>query len=112
MMVVPDEGTFSVRAEPAAAAKAKAATGRPRDGSRWLLPAGALLLVLVLVAYAADLATHLSYLTAMRDLVVYRDGGLIARHIAPAYDGHRASPLYDWTGARGVQFTYPPFAAV
>ncbi len=111
MMVVPDEGTFSVRAEPAAAAKAKAATGRPRDGSRWLLPAGALLLVLVLVAYAADLATHLSYLTAMRDLVVYRDGGLIARHIAPAYDGHRASPLYDWTGPNGVQFTYPPFAA-
>ncbi len=111
MMAVPDEGTFSVRAEPAAAAKATAATGRPRDGSRWLLPAGALLLVLVLAAYAADLATHLSYLTAMRDLVVYRDGGLIARHIAPAYDGHRASPLYDWTGPNGVQFTYPPFAA-
>jgi len=48
----------------------------------------------------------------MRDLVVYRDGGLIVRHIAPAYDGHRASPLYDWTGPNGVQFTYPPFAAV
>jgi alpha-1,2-mannosyltransferase len=48
----------------------------------------------------------------MRDLVVYRDGGLIVRHVAPAYDGQRASPLYDWTGANGVQFTYPPFAAV
>jgi alpha-1,2-mannosyltransferase len=111
MMVVPDEGTFSVRAEPAAAAKTTAATGPPRDGTRWLLPAGALLLLAVLALYVADLLTHLSYLTAMRDLVVYRDGGLIARHVAPAYNGHRASPLYDWTGPNGVQFTYPPFAA-
>ncbi|HEX2824183.1 MAG TPA: glycosyltransferase 87 family protein [Streptosporangiaceae bacterium] len=111
MMVVPDEGTFSVRAEPAAAAKTTAATGPPRDGTRWLLPAGALLLLAVLALYVADLLTHLSYLTAMRDLVVYRDGGLIARHVAPAYNGHRASPLYDWTGPNGVQFTYPSFAA-
>jgi alpha-1,2-mannosyltransferase len=66
----------------------------------------------VLAGYVADLVTHLSYMTAMRDLVVYRDGGLIVRHVSPAYDPHRASPLYDWTGAHGVQFTYPPFAAV
>ena len=46
------------------------------------------------------------------DLVVYRDGGLIVRHVSPAYDPHHASPLYDWTGQNGVQFTYPPFAAV
>jgi len=111
MMTVPDEGTFAVRAEPAAV-ETTAATGPPRDGTRWLLPAGALLLVAVLALVAADLADHLSYLTAMRDLVVYRDGGLIIRHIAPAYDGHRASPLYDWAGLSGVQFTYPPFAAV
>jgi alpha-1,2-mannosyltransferase len=51
-------------------------------------------------------------MTAMRDLVVYRDGGLIVRHVAPAYDARRSSPLYDWTGQHGVQFTYPPFAAV
>jgi alpha-1,2-mannosyltransferase len=111
MMMVPDEGTFAVRAEPAAV-QTTTATGPPRDGTRWLLPAGALLLVAVLALYLADLVTHLSYLAAMRDLVVYRDGGLIIRHIAPAYDGHRASPLYDWTGPSGVQFTYPPFAAV
>jgi alpha-1,2-mannosyltransferase len=84
----------------------------PRDGAGWLLPAGAALLVAVLAVYLADLATHLSSMAAMRDLVVYRDGGLIVRHVAPAYDGHRASPLYDWTGQNGVQFTYPPFAAV
>jgi alpha-1,2-mannosyltransferase len=111
MMTVPDEGTFAVRAEPAAA-QTTTATGSPREGARWLLPAGALLLAAVLALWVADLVTHLSYLAAMRDLVVYRDGGLIIRHIAPAYDGHRASPLYDWTGRSGVQFTYPPFAAV
>jgi alpha-1,2-mannosyltransferase len=66
----------------------------------------------VLGVYLADLAAHVSSMAAMRDLVVYRDGGLIVRHLGPAYDGHRASPLYDWTGPNGVQFTYPPFAAV
>jgi alpha-1,2-mannosyltransferase len=111
-MTVPGEGTLVVRAEPAATTETTAATGPIRDGSRWLLPAGVLLLVAVLAVYLADLAAHLSYMAAMRDLVVYRDGGLIVRHIAPAYNGHRASPLYDWTGQNGVQFTYPPFAAV
>ena len=104
-----------VRAEPTAAATGSEpaiAVGAPRDGARWLLPAGALLLVAVLAVYLADLATHLPSMAAMRDLVVYRNGGLIVRHVAPAYDGHRASPLYDWTGQNGVQFTYPPFAAV
>jgi glycosyl transferase family 87 len=101
-----------MRAEPAAAAEVSAATVPAPHGPRWLLPAGAALLVAVLAVYVADLVTHLSYMTAMRDLVVYRDGGLIVRHVSPAYDAHRASPLYDWTGQHGVQFTYPPFAAV
>ncbi len=86
---------------------------RPGTVRGGCFPAGAaLLLVAVLAVYVADLATHLSSMAAMRDLVVYRNGGLIVRHVAPAYDGHRASPLYDWTGQNGVQFTYPPFAAV
>ena len=101
-----------MRAEPATAAEATAATGPQPKGPRWLLPAGALLLAAVLAAWLADLVTHLSYMAAMRDLVVYRDGGLIVRHVSPAYDPHHASPLYDWTGQNGVQFTYPPFAAV
>src|SRR5581483_6874526 len=101
-----------MRAEPVAATEATAATVPAPHGPRWLLPAGAALLVAVLGAWIADLAAHLSYMAAMRDLVVYRNGGLIVRHVPPAYDGHRASPLYDWTGANGVQFTYPPFAAV
>src|ERR1039457_769414 len=111
-MTVPDEGTFAVRAEPAAAAAATAATGPSRERTRWLLPAGALLLVAVLALYLADLVTHLSYMAAMRDLVGYRDGGLIVRHVAPAHNRDRAPPLYDWIGQNGVQFTYPPFAAV
>jgi Glycosyltransferase family 87 len=101
-----------VRAEPAAVTQATAATGPQPKGPRWLLPAGALLLAAVLAVYLADLVTHLSSMAAMRDLVVYRDGGLIVRHVAPAYNPHHASPLYDWTGQNGVQFTYPPFAAV
>jgi alpha-1,2-mannosyltransferase len=112
MMTVPDEGTFAVRAEPAAATEATAATGPLEKGPRWLLPAGAVLLAGVLAAYVADLVSHLSYMAAMRDLVVYRNGGLIVRHVSPAYNAHRASALYDWTGQNGVQFTYPPFAAV
>ncbi len=113
-----------VRAEPAATAgkagKAgqagkgadPAVAGTSRDGARWLLPAGAALLVVVLAVWLADLATHLSVMAAMRDLVVYREGGLITRHVTPPYDSHDASPLYDWTGQNGVQFTYPPFNAV
>ncbi|HEU5387784.1 MAG TPA: glycosyltransferase 87 family protein [Streptosporangiaceae bacterium] len=101
-----------MRAEPAAATEVAAATAPTPHGPRWLLPAGAALLAAALAAWVADLATHLSYMAAMRDLVVYRDGGLIVRHVSPAYDAHRASPLYDWVGQHGVQFTYPPFAAV
>ncbi|MBO0821759.1 MAG: DUF2029 domain-containing protein, partial [Nocardiopsaceae bacterium] len=48
------------------------------------------------------------------DLTVYRDGGLIVRHVAPYYNPHYASPLYDWGGysALALKFTYTPFAAV
>ena len=101
-----------MRAEPAAAAEVTAPRGTERDGPRWLLPACAVALAVVLAVYVADLVTHLPALAAMRDLVVYREGGLIVRHVSPAYQPHLASPLYDWTGQNGVQFTYPPFAAV
>src|SRR4051812_11676528 len=101
-----------MQAEPVAATEATAATVPAPRGPRWLLPAGAVLLVLGLARYVADLGTPLPSLAARRALVVSRDGGLIARHFPPAYDPHRGSPLYDWTGSHGVQFTYPPFAAV
>jgi alpha-1,2-mannosyltransferase len=89
-----------------------AAVGKRQHAPRWLLPASAVALTAVLAVYVADLLTHLPVMAAMRDLVVYREGGLIVRHVSPPYHGHLASPLYDWTGQNGVQFTYPPFAAV
>jgi alpha-1,2-mannosyltransferase len=48
------------------------------------------------------------------DLTVYRDGGLIVRHVLPYYDPHSSTPLYSWGGysALALKFTYPPFAAV
>jgi len=101
-----------VRAEPATAAEVRAASASGPDGPRWLLPAGAIALAAVLAVYVADLVTHLKVMTHMRDLAVYRAGGLIVRHLPAAYNGHLASPLYDWHGRDLVQFTYPPFAAV
>jgi alpha-1,2-mannosyltransferase len=48
------------------------------------------------------------------DLTVYLDGGFIVRELAPYYDPHAASPLYDWGGYSdlSLKFTYTPFAAV
>ncbi|HET6188254.1 MAG TPA: glycosyltransferase 87 family protein, partial [Trebonia sp.] len=48
------------------------------------------------------------------DLTVYRDGGLIVRHVQPYYDPHAGAPLYDWGGysSLALKFTYTPFAAV
>jgi alpha-1,2-mannosyltransferase len=48
------------------------------------------------------------------DLTVYRDGGLIVRHVRPYYDPHAGHPLYDWGGysSLALKFTYTPFAAV
>lgn len=47
------------------------------------------------------------------DLRVYRDGGLIVRHISPPYDGKLANPLYDWPlNNQSLKFTYTPFAAI
>jgi alpha-1,2-mannosyltransferase len=48
------------------------------------------------------------------DLTVYRDGGLIVRHIRPYYDPSAGAPLYDWGGysSLALKFTYTPFAAI
>ncbi|HVT69001.1 MAG TPA: glycosyltransferase 87 family protein [Trebonia sp.] len=48
------------------------------------------------------------------DLTVYRDGGLIVRHVSPYYDPRDWAPLYGWGGysALALKFTYTPFAAI
>ena len=45
---------------------------------------------------------------------MYRDGGLIVRHVRPYYDPGSYAPLYDWGGysALALKFTYTPFAAL
>jgi alpha-1,2-mannosyltransferase len=93
-----------------------ATPGKNVQGTR-LLIAGAVALVAVLAMWLTFAALHpTGYTLFPTDLGVYRDGGLIVRHVSPYYDGKHAYPLYDWTLRVGhnvpLQFTYSPFAAV
>ena len=55
---------------------------------------------------AAVLASWLVFLVVsgrsgalnMVDLTIYRDGGLIVRHVTRFYDPAKKYPLYDWHG--------------
>jgi len=78
----------------------------------WLIAAGLACFCAALVWYLA--ASSPRMLAFPTDLTVYRDAGLIVRHVRPLYDPRRASPLYGWPGphGRGLRFTYPPFAAL
>jgi alpha-1,2-mannosyltransferase len=98
--------------DPAVLPAGTIAPTRHRRGG-WLLTAGAVAFAAALAAYAVYTRTHprVDWVDAV-DLRVYRDGGLIVRHIRPYYSPHRASPLYGWPGFQGLQFTYPPFAAM
>ena len=82
-----------------------------REGNRALI-LGGLALALALAFWGGCAAIHptASVLFPV-DLKVYWDGGLIARHAWPAYDGRLANPLYDWVSSGGLKFTYTPFAA-
>ena len=97
--------------------RADAVAPARHQGGAWLL------LAVGLVAFCAALAVYINYAVTHAathelprwvdpvDLQVYRDGGLIVRHLN-FYHPHRASPLYDWPGFEGLPFTYPPFAAL
>ena len=80
-----------------------------------LLKAGVIAFLAVVVSWViyAVISGHNGALDEV-DLTVYRDGGLIVRHIRPYYDPHAAAPLYDWGGysALALKFTYTPFAAI
>src|SRR5215469_10186203 len=81
----------------------------------WLLFAGVVALGAVLAWYAHLTGTSPGMWSLPLDLGVYRDAGLIVRHVAPFYDPSRGSPLYDWPGPPGnpgIKFIYPPFAAL
>jgi alpha-1,2-mannosyltransferase len=92
---------------------ARLPAGRGRRGR--LLAAGAVAFGLVLASYLGYRLSHpLRATIDPVDLAVYRDGGLIVRHVRPAYRPGLAAPLYQWTGLGrlALKFTYPPFAAV
>ena len=103
---------MTTASEPATLRADAVAPARHRGGA-WLL------LAVGLVAFCAALAVYIGYAETHVlprwvnpvDLQVYRDGGLIVRHLN-YYHPHRPSPLYDWPGFEGLPFTYPPFAAL
>ena len=80
-----------------------------------LLKAGVIAFLAVVVSWViyAVISGHNGALDEV-DLTVYRDGGLIVRHVRPYYDPHAGAPLYDWGGysALALKFTYTPFAAI
>ncbi len=80
-----------------------------------LVKAGAIAFLAVVASWViyAVISGHNGALDQV-DLTVYRDGGLIVRHVRPYYDPHAAAPLYDWGGysALALKFTYTPFAAI
>jgi len=95
-----------------------AASEAPRAGrapGARLLRAGAIALAAVLVSWLvyAALSGPFGALNEV-DLTVYKDGGLIVRHVTPYYDPHAYAPLYDWGGYSdlALKFTYTPFAAI
>ncbi len=84
------------------------------SGSGWL-GVGAVALGAALVWYVYLIMTRPSMLGLAADLTVFRDAGLIVRHVRPFFDPRRPSPLYNWRGPpglKGLTFTYPPFAAL
>jgi alpha-1,2-mannosyltransferase len=85
---------------------------RSRPGPGWLIIAGAAVFTGVLAVYIADLVHHLSVMGQMRDLVVYRAGGLITRHVLPSGTTTHPIGLYSWHGKYRVSFTYAPISAV
>jgi alpha-1,2-mannosyltransferase len=87
--------------------------GKRLTESRLLLIGGASF-ALVLLGWAVYAVTHAAPRTVdPADLRVYRDGGLIIRHVSPPYHARFRYPLYDWPLRKAaLKFTCPPFAAV
>jgi alpha-1,2-mannosyltransferase len=81
----------------------------------WLFGAGVIGICLAAAWYWRLALQGQGIRTFPVDLNVYRDAGLIVRHVRPFYRARRLSPLYDWPGPphyHGLKFTYPPFAAL
>ena len=111
-MAEAQQAVAPVRAPQAVTPLVTSAPADPRRSRTWLLIAGLAVFAGVLAVYIADLVNHLSALGSMRDLVVYRAGGLITRHAAPPGSYDHSVGLYSWHGKYRVSFTYAPIAAI
>jgi alpha-1,2-mannosyltransferase len=93
------------------ASEAPSAARAPGTRLVW---AGAIAFTAVIVSWLIFNAVNVNGALNEVDLTVYRDGGLIVRHVSPYYDPRAYAPLYDWGGYSSValKFTYTPFAAI
>ena len=93
------------------ASEAPSAARAPGTRLVW---AGAIAFAAVIVSWLIFNAVNVNGALNEVDLTVYRDGGLIVRHVSPYYDPRAYAPLYDWGGYSSValKFTYTPFAAI
>src|SRR5215469_4673801 len=85
-------------------------SGRNRD--TWLLIGGLVAFGAALLWFAYSAVSRPGWGLAPVDMGVYRDAGLVVRHVPPLYHPHLASPLYDRFLYNGEPFDYPPFAAL
>jgi len=90
-----------------------AATAREKAVGTRILLVGLVACVVVLGGWLVYAFSHPESTTLYPvDLGVYRNGGLIVRHVSPPYDGHQYA-LYDWpANNEALKFTYTPFAAL
>jgi alpha-1,2-mannosyltransferase len=93
------------------ASEAPSAARAPGTRLVW---AGAIAFIAVIASWLIFNAVNVNGALNEVDLTVYRDGGLIVRHVSPYYDPRASAPLYDWGGYSSValKFTYTPFAAI
>jgi alpha-1,2-mannosyltransferase len=91
-----------------------AATAKENVARTRVLIVGVVAFVIVLGGWLIYAFSHPESTTLFPvDLGVYRNGGLIVRHVSPPYDGTLPHPLYDWPrNNEALKFTYTPFAAL
>jgi alpha-1,2-mannosyltransferase len=90
-----------------------AATARDKGVGTRVVLVGVAAFVIILGGWLVYAFTHPESTTLYPvDLGVYRNGGLIVRHVSPPYNGTEYA-LYDWpANNQALKFTYTPFAAL
>jgi alpha-1,2-mannosyltransferase len=90
-----------------------AATAREKAVGTRVLLVGLVVCVVILGGWLIYAFSHPESTTLYPvDLGVYRNGGLIVRHVSPPYNGTEYA-LYDWpANNQALKFTYTPFAAL